>query len=152
MGVPTHYQNDGSYLYMLNADQAKKKNLYMLTPVVSPPSADSVSRWLLHGDSGQKSDAAAMESSSPKGSSGSQIGSQGSWVESCRKSIQEECSRTWVGISQVYIMDKLKQQIRGDLNAEMNPFVKEVTGKQAHGDLNGLYRSESDSTKEKKIL
>lgn len=39
MGVPTHYQNDGSYFYML-------------TPVVSPPSADSVSRWLLHVDSG----------------------------------------------------------------------------------------------------
>ncbi|KAG5544541.1 hypothetical protein RHGRI_017090 [Rhododendron griersonianum] len=35
-------------------------------------------------------------------------------------------------------MGRLKQQIRGDLNAEMNPFVKEVTGKQAHGDLNGV--------------
>ncbi|KAI8550959.1 hypothetical protein RHMOL_Rhmol06G0147400 [Rhododendron molle] len=49
-------------------------------------------------------------------------------------------------------MGKLKQQIRGDLNAEMNPFVKEVTGKQAHGDFNGIYRSESDSTKEKKAI
>ncbi|XP_050223350.1 DNA polymerase zeta catalytic subunit [Mercurialis annua] len=33
MGVPTHYQNDGSLLYLL-------------TPVYSPPSADCVSRWL----------------------------------------------------------------------------------------------------------
>ncbi|KAM7473785.1 hypothetical protein LguiB_021028 [Lonicera macranthoides] len=33
MGVPTHYQNDGSYLYML-------------TPAFSPPSADTVHKWL----------------------------------------------------------------------------------------------------------
>lgn len=37
MGVPTHYQNDGSFLYLL-------------TPVFSPPSADCVHRWLLHDD------------------------------------------------------------------------------------------------------
>ncbi|KAI8527302.1 hypothetical protein RHMOL_Rhmol12G0065400 [Rhododendron molle] len=117
VGVPTHYQNDGSYLYML-------------TPVVSPPSVDSVSRWLLHVDSG---------------SSGSQIGSQGSWVESCGKPVPEPGS---VSVKSP-ILGKLKQQICGDLNAEMNPLVKEVTGKQAHGDLNGVYRSESHSTKGK---
>ncbi|XP_058193390.1 DNA polymerase zeta catalytic subunit isoform X2 [Rhododendron vialii] len=136
VGVPTHYQNDGSYLYML-------------TPVVSPPSVDSVSRWLLHvdsvGDSGQNYYAASMEPSSPKGSSGSQIGSQGSWVESCGKPVPEPGS---VSVKSP-ILGKLKQQIRGDLNAEMNPLVKEVTGKQAHGDLNGVYRSESHSTKGK---
>lgn len=33
MGVPTHYQNDGSYAYLL-------------TPAVSPPSIDSVLKWL----------------------------------------------------------------------------------------------------------
>ncbi|KAF7141185.1 hypothetical protein RHSIM_Rhsim06G0107400 [Rhododendron simsii] len=83
-------------------------------------------------NSGQKSNAAAMESSSPK--------------ESCRKSVPEP------GLVSVKspILGKLKQQIRGDLNAEMHPFVKDVTGKQALGDLNGVYRSESDSTKEKK--
>ncbi|KAG5521159.1 hypothetical protein RHGRI_033645 [Rhododendron griersonianum] len=136
VGVPTHYQNDGSYLYML-------------TPVVSPPSADSVSRWLLHvdsvGDSGQNSYAASMEPSSPKGSSGSQIGSQGSWVESCGNPVPEPGS---VSVKSP-ILGKLKQQIRGDPNAEMNPLVKEVTGTQAHGDLNGVYHSESHSTKGK---
>lgn len=33
LGVPTHYQNDGSVLYLL-------------TPVYSPPSVDCVYRWL----------------------------------------------------------------------------------------------------------
>ncbi|WMV11977.1 hypothetical protein MTR67_005362 [Solanum verrucosum] len=33
LGVPVHYQNDGSYLYML-------------TPVYSPPRSESVRRWL----------------------------------------------------------------------------------------------------------
>lgn len=33
MGVPIHYRNDGSFTYML-------------TPVCSPPSADSVCQWL----------------------------------------------------------------------------------------------------------
>ncbi|KAF7135262.1 hypothetical protein RHSIM_Rhsim08G0103800 [Rhododendron simsii] len=91
---------------------------------------DIVSRWLLHVDSG---------------SSGSQIGSQGSWVESCGKCVPEP------GLVSVKspILGKLKQQIRRDLNAEMNPFVKDVTGKQAHGYLNGVYCSESDSTEGK---
>lgn len=39
MGIPTHCQNDGSYLYLL-------------TPVLSPPSTDSVYRWLSYDDKG----------------------------------------------------------------------------------------------------
>lgn len=39
LGVPTHYQNDGSFLYLL-------------TPVFSPPSADSVYGWLSCVDKG----------------------------------------------------------------------------------------------------
>lgn len=39
LGVPTHYQNDGSLLYLL-------------TPVISPPSAGNVKRWLSSGDKG----------------------------------------------------------------------------------------------------
>ncbi|KAM7473799.1 hypothetical protein LguiB_021042 [Lonicera macranthoides] len=39
MGVRTHYQNDGSYLYML-------------TPAFSPPSANTVHKWLLSDGSG----------------------------------------------------------------------------------------------------
>lgn len=41
LGVPTHYQNDGSFLYLL-------------TPVFSPPSAGCVQRWLLQDDTGMK--------------------------------------------------------------------------------------------------
>lgn len=39
IGVPTHYLNDGSVLYLL-------------THVFSPPSVDSVQRWLLCDDKG----------------------------------------------------------------------------------------------------
>lgn len=40
MGIPTHFQNDGSYLYIL-------------TPAFSPPAADSVYRWLSCYDKGK---------------------------------------------------------------------------------------------------
>lgn len=39
LGVPTHYQNDGSLLYLLK-------------PVISPPSVGSVYRWLSCDDKG----------------------------------------------------------------------------------------------------
>ncbi|KAD5317907.1 hypothetical protein E3N88_17853 [Mikania micrantha] len=39
MGTPTHYRNDGSYIYML-------------TPAFLPPSADEVNSWLLHDETG----------------------------------------------------------------------------------------------------
>lgn len=57
MGVPTHYQNDGSYLYLL-------------TPVFSPPSADCVHEWLYHDE---------------KGSCSGLIDSQGSLADACKK-------------------------------------------------------------------
>ncbi|KAF8394525.1 hypothetical protein HHK36_020735 [Tetracentron sinense] len=56
MGVPTHYQNDGSFLYLL-------------TPIFSPPSVGCVNKWLLHDDTGileENIHAASMEHSSPK--------------------------------------------------------------------------------------
>ena len=37
IGVPVHYQNDGSFLYLLS-------------PVVSPPLAEKVKRWLSTGN------------------------------------------------------------------------------------------------------
>lgn len=39
MGIPIHYQNDGSFMYIL-------------TPVNSPPSTDSVRQWLTSGQRG----------------------------------------------------------------------------------------------------
>lgn len=41
MGVPAYYQNDGSLLYLL-------------TPAYSPPSVDSVCRWLACGCVGMR--------------------------------------------------------------------------------------------------
>lgn len=37
IGVPTVYQNDGSYLYILS-------------PIILPPTADSVKKWLSTGN------------------------------------------------------------------------------------------------------
>ncbi|PSS24580.1 DNA polymerase zeta catalytic subunit like [Actinidia chinensis var. chinensis] len=108
MGVPAHYQNDGSYLYML-------------TPVFSPPSVDSVSRWLLHDDSGKNPNAASEESSSPKCS---QISSQGSLIDSTQKPLSEFGSVSGVKPS---ILGQLKQAASGDLKAEMSPFGEGVT-------------------------
>ncbi|KAA8545130.1 hypothetical protein F0562_019981 [Nyssa sinensis] len=113
MGVPTHYQNDGSYLYIL-------------TPAFSPPSADSVSAWLLHDDAGicgDKFDAASMEPSSPNGSSGSQISSRGSLPDACKKPFLESGS-----ISEVKpILDQLNQPPHGNFNAQINPSHNEAT-------------------------
>ncbi|KAI8027476.1 DNA polymerase zeta catalytic subunit [Camellia lanceoleosa] len=126
MGVPTHYQNDGSYLYML-------------TPVFSPPSADSVSRWILQNDSGKNPKAASVEPPSPKGFSDSQISSRGSLVDSCKKLLPEFDSVSGVEP----ILDQLKQQSHGDITDEMNPFSK------GQG-VRSVYKSEGNITKGKK--
>ncbi|TYI16304.1 hypothetical protein ES332_A08G245600v1 [Gossypium tomentosum] len=52
LGVPTHYQNDGSFLYLL-------------TPVFSPPSADSVYGWLSCVDKGASKQRNALSAESP---------------------------------------------------------------------------------------
>ncbi|KAL6964779.1 DNA-directed DNA polymerase [Sarracenia purpurea var. burkii] len=113
MGVPTHYQNDGSHLYML-------------TPVFSPPSADSVSRWLLHDYSGKNSNASSVpvEQSSPKGSSCSQNSSHGSLINSCKRPLSEFGS---VSGMEPPILGQLNQQADGDLNSETIPFGKGAT-------------------------
>ncbi|GMI88783.1 recovery protein 3 [Hibiscus trionum] len=52
LGVPTHYQNDGSFLYQL-------------TPVFSPPSADSVYGWLSCVDKGTSEQSNELSAVSP---------------------------------------------------------------------------------------
>lgn len=42
IGVPTHYLNDGSCLYLL-------------TPAISPPSVDTIKNWLSSGEGMVKS-------------------------------------------------------------------------------------------------
>lgn len=65
MGVPTYFQNDGSYLYML-------------TPAISPPSTDGVKRWLLQDGTG---------------SSGNLMDSQGSQADACSEPLMESGSK-----------------------------------------------------------
>ncbi|KAK8698089.1 hypothetical protein V6N13_114220 [Hibiscus sabdariffa] len=52
LGVPTHYQNDGSFLYQL-------------TPVFSPPSVDSVYEWLSCVDKGTSKQSNELSAESP---------------------------------------------------------------------------------------
>ncbi|XAR52606.1 DNA-directed DNA polymerase [Bertholletia excelsa] len=115
MGVPIHYQNDGSYLYML-------------TSVISPPSANCVSRWLSHDDSG-KNHGASVEPASPEGkcvpftgSSSNQLSSQCSLVGSCKMTSQEVRSLS----EREAIPDQIKKQTHGNLNAQMNLTVERV--------------------------
>ncbi|KAM5561236.1 DNA polymerase zeta catalytic subunit [Rosa sericea] len=52
LGVPTHYQADGSCLYLL-------------TPAISPPSAKNVYRWLSRGDKGYSASLTGAQNSLP---------------------------------------------------------------------------------------
>ncbi|KAL8028904.1 hypothetical protein ABFX02_14G193000 [Erythranthe guttata] len=80
MGVPVMHQNDGSYLYML-------------TPAVSPPSRESVDRWLsfdCYNTSEQKLDAPILPIS--KGFSGDIVDSQGSRADDSNSPLTSSAS------------------------------------------------------------
>ncbi|KAK6143919.1 hypothetical protein DH2020_024267 [Rehmannia glutinosa] len=82
MGVPILYQNDGSYLFML-------------TPAVSPPSRESVDRWLSFDCSAilrQKIDVASPFLPMSVGSSGDMVDSQGSQADDSNSSLPESAS------------------------------------------------------------
>ncbi|XP_059648523.1 DNA polymerase zeta catalytic subunit isoform X2 [Cornus florida] len=97
VGVPTHCQNDGSYLYIL-------------TSALSPPSVESVRRWLMQYDAG---------------SSGSQYSSQGSPADTCKK-----CPPQSSSVSDVKsIPNQLNQQTHGNSNAQGKPSHNGVTAK-----------------------
>ncbi|XWS42404.1 hypothetical protein CRYUN_Cryun16bG0011700 [Craigia yunnanensis] len=82
LGVPTHYQNDGSFLYLL-------------TPVFSPPSVDSVYRWLSCDDKGisRQSNAVSAESPSLRGSPECLIASENSSPVICNEALTESSSK-----------------------------------------------------------
>ncbi|KAK9291957.1 hypothetical protein L1049_019909 [Liquidambar formosana] len=132
MGVPSHYLNNGSCLYLL-------------TPVSSPPSADCVHKWLFHNERGvstEKFNGASVEPSSLKGSSGSLIGSQGFMADACNKALPES-----VSVSHVKpILHQLNQQNHGNTNAEMNHFCNEVTTlPQSEGNITKVKECNSSS-------
>lgn len=82
MGVPVHYQNDGSHLYML-------------TPVSSPPSVESIRSWLSNdGNSLSKSVSVPPAlAASPKNLCNDIVDSQGSPTQSCSSSLLETIRR-----------------------------------------------------------
>ncbi|KAK9070718.1 hypothetical protein SSX86_011120 [Deinandra increscens subsp. villosa] len=82
MGTPTHYCNDGSYLYVL-------------TPAFLPPSMDEVNKWLLHDETDvlrENVNALTEESLSPKGSRGHGMDSQNLSVDMCNEPFVDSSS------------------------------------------------------------
>lgn len=82
MGVPILYQNDGSYLYML-------------TPAVSPPSRESVDRWLSFDCSDifrQKIDSPSTFLPISKGFSGDMVDSQASQADDSNSPLPDSAS------------------------------------------------------------
>ncbi|GMY21582.1 DNA polymerase zeta catalytic subunit-like, partial [Fagus crenata] len=110
IGVPTHCQNDGSYLYLL-------------TPVLSPPSTNSVHRWLLCDEKGAPggNNVASVDSSPLKASS--LIGTQSFLPDDCDKDLPESVSRPHVKP----ILDHLYQENPRILNRERSAFGDGVT-------------------------
>ncbi|KAK4595861.1 hypothetical protein RGQ29_014087 [Quercus rubra] len=121
MGIPTHCQNDGSYLYLL-------------TPVLSPPSTDSVYRWLSCDDKGSSrgSNVESVEPSPLKASS--LIGSQSSLPDDCEKaqsvfldSSDKDMPESGSGSHMEPILDHLYHENPRNLNAERSAFGDGVT-------------------------
>lgn len=81
MGVPVHYQNDGSHLYML-------------TPILSPPSVESVRSWLSSGgNSVSKSVSPPVLAASAKNLCNDLVDSQGSPTQACSSSLVDTFTR-----------------------------------------------------------
>ncbi|XVF06076.1 hypothetical protein REPUB_Repub06bG0017200 [Reevesia pubescens] len=82
LGIPTHYQNDGSFLYLL-------------TPVFSAPSAESVYRWLSCDEKGtpRQSNAVSAECSSLTGSSECLIAAENSSPVNPNEALTEASSK-----------------------------------------------------------
>ncbi|KAM7469402.1 hypothetical protein LguiA_007585 [Lonicera macranthoides] len=97
MGVPTHYQNDGSYLYML-------------TPAFSPPSADKVHKWLLSDGSGP---------------SGDLVESDDSLANDCDEPVPEPESGSISNAKPS--LDKVNKKFQGSNDAQKQPLHNEVT-------------------------
>ncbi|GMY18869.1 DNA polymerase zeta catalytic subunit-like [Fagus crenata] len=110
IGVPTHCQNDGSYLYLL-------------TLVLSPPSTDSVYRWLLCDEKGSPggNNVASVDSSPLKASS--LIGTQSFLPDDCDKDLPESGSGSHVKP----ILDHLYQENPKIFDREMSAFGDGVT-------------------------
>ncbi|XP_056166139.1 DNA polymerase zeta catalytic subunit isoform X2 [Syzygium oleosum] len=101
--VPTHYQNDGSCLYLL-------------TPVISPPSADNVNDWLRCSEKGTsgKNCRVLMDSSPLKGSSVNPIHSQETSQDDVNAIMPESGSLSHTKPS----IKQMNQDKRGTLEAE----------------------------------
>lgn len=83
MGVPVHYQNDGSHLYML-------------TPVWSPPSVESVRSWLSSGGNSVSKCVSVppVLAASTKNLCNDLVDSQGSPTQACSSSLLDTFTRS----------------------------------------------------------
>ncbi|CAK9168020.1 unnamed protein product [Ilex paraguariensis] len=126
MGVPTHYQNDGSYLYML-------------TPVLSPPSMDIINRWLLLDDPdilGENVMPMPEEPSSQKGSSSILVDSQGSLADACDEPSPEPGSTAGVKpevdqLNQLDLLSHRMQPSHNDVTTVLQSECDTLKGKQS---------------------
>ncbi|XVF57453.1 hypothetical protein PTKIN_Ptkin06aG0206800 [Pterospermum kingtungense] len=107
-GVPTHYQNDGSLLYLLK-------------PVFSPPSVGSVYKWLSCDDKGtpRQSNAESAESPSLAGSSQCLIASENASPVNFNEASTEPSSK--------YQMRSILDQGHQEKNVVLGSEVKSCT-------------------------
>ncbi|XP_021281513.1 DNA polymerase zeta catalytic subunit isoform X2 [Herrania umbratica] len=104
LGVPIHYQNNGSFLYLL-------------TPVSSPPSPESVYRWLSCDEgSHRQSNAVSSESPSLAGSTECLIASENSSPVNCNEALTESSSK--------YHMTSMLEQGHPEKNMVLGSEVK----------------------------
>ncbi|XP_048236258.1 DNA polymerase zeta catalytic subunit isoform X2 [Ricinus communis] len=119
MGVPTHYQNDGSLLYLL-------------TPIYSPPSADCVYRWLrcdnedTHGETN-------VQSAGPLSIQGSpETGSHDS-----SRVYGDNISMELRSVSNVRLIeDQVQQEEHQIINSEFHPNTDELQRPLHHKENN----------------
>ncbi|XP_021623348.1 DNA polymerase zeta catalytic subunit isoform X8 [Manihot esculenta] len=103
LGVPTHYQNDGSVLYLL-------------TPVYSPPSVDCVYRWLTCNHEGSSGETNAWSTNTLSVKGPSEIGSKGSSPVYGNKVPMELDSTS----NLMPIRDQAQKEIHQNVNSEFH--------------------------------
>ncbi|XP_060966824.1 DNA polymerase zeta catalytic subunit isoform X2 [Cannabis sativa] len=128
VGVPIHYQNDGSFLYLL-------------TPLVSPPSAENVMRWLASGTS-VEGNTVLTKVSSKTGSSIALIDSPSSSSDDCNKASFES---GYVS-HQLHIQAQGSQENHKDPDLTRNiPCNEDTSPMLRKGDSNKLKQYSSSS-------
>ncbi|KAL2536841.1 DNA polymerase zeta catalytic subunit [Forsythia ovata] len=121
MGVPIHYQNDGSYLYIL-------------TPALSPPLAECIHGWMsLDGSDIPRQKVAALSPLPPcsKSSLVDLVDSQSSQADACNGPFLESASLS----NAMHSLDQLRQHNQESSNMEMKSLNGTGDIKQNEGNV-----------------